>query len=157
MKISMKSYEEIVESLGGTFEFVDPKYAWRAYKGGEYLVFSDKPSALGYSRLVEKFIVNQEEYDLNMSSHMAFEDKVKDLWENELWHTTSRVPYSVFKLSLIKACDEYNTWEVYDPNNNYIDTVYFNKNMTEQDVRMTLVNWEGYPCDIELELILEMM
>lgn len=29
--------------------------------------------------------------------------------------------------------------------------------MTEQDVRMTLVNWEGYPCDIELELILEMM
>lgn len=108
MKISMKSYEEIVESLGGTFEFVDPKYAWRAYKGGEYLVFSDKPSALGYSRLVEKFIVNQEEYDLNMSSHMAFEDKVKDLWENELWHTTSGVPYSVFKLSLIKACDEYN-------------------------------------------------
>ena len=46
-----------------------------------------------------------------------------------------------------------NTWEVYDPNHNYIDTVYFCNNMTEHDVRMSLINWDGYPTDIELELI----
>ena len=47
-----------------------------------------------------------------------------------------------------------NTWEVYDSNNNYVDTVYFIKNLDEEYVRSTLINHDGYPCDIELKLIL---
>ena len=103
----MKSYEEIVEELGGPFEFVDCTYAWRAYKDGGYSVFSSKKSALEYSALVEVFIINKEEYDLNIASHIAFEVEVKCLWEDQLWVNTIGVPYSVFKLCLTKSYGDY--------------------------------------------------
>lgn len=45
-----------------------------------------------------------------------------------------------------------NTWEVYDSNKNYIDTVYFVKNLDENYVRSSLINHDGYPADIEVIL-----
>lgn len=105
----MKSYEDIVKELGGFPKIVNKIIAWRAYKDGKILVFSDKNSAKEYSDCIEKFNLNQEEYDLSFISFMKFKVRVQTLWETEL-----RVDYlievspSVFDICLCKAYGEYD-------------------------------------------------
>ena len=107
----MKSYEEIVEDLGGFPIWVEQRYSWRAYKDGKCLIFSDKKSAYSYSNLVERFIINQEEYDLNEESHSDFKDAVQFDWETEQWSEVTDISFKVFKFCLLKAYGEYNIHE----------------------------------------------
>lgn len=44
-------------------------------------------------------------------------------------------------------------WNVYTPAGEELDTVFFSQNMTEDEVKTSLINVDGYPDCIEIEPI----
>lgn len=80
----MISYKECEEKIGPKPPYPEKDWKWRAYKNGECKIFDTVKEASTFSPLVEKFTINEEEYNLQKEAYYAYETKVFELWITEL-------------------------------------------------------------------------
>lgn len=100
----MISYKQCEEMVGVKPEYPRTEYGYRAYKNGECKVFYTSKEANEFSKLVERLVVNEEEYNLQKEAYYAYETKVFELWITEL-KSEFDLPEKVFSICYSEAYD----------------------------------------------------
>lgn len=98
----MFSYDQCEKMVGIKPEYPVMKTAYRAYKNGECKVFHSLKEANDFSKLVEKFVVNEEEYQQTLKEYYAFEAKVRLFWLN-LLKEEFNLPEKIFDVCYAEA------------------------------------------------------
>lgn len=101
----MFSYKECEEMVGVKPEYPTKEYGYRAYKNGECKVFCARDEANQFSNLIERFVVNEEEYNEKLKEYHNFETKVQTFWLN-LLKEEHDLPEKIFNICYDEAYDE---------------------------------------------------
>lgn len=97
-------YKECEEMVGEKPEYPTKEYGYRAYKNGECKVFNTKTEADDFSKLVERFVVNEEEYNKKLKEYHAFGTKVRLVWLAKLKEEFD-LPDEIFDICYAEAND----------------------------------------------------
>jgi hypothetical protein len=89
----MSIYEQTLNLIGEKPKFILREYNYRAYKEGECKVFQKESEALQYSKLVEKFCINEQQVIDFKKSINEYNKKFTETFENILSRHYPKVPY----------------------------------------------------------------
>lgn len=87
-------------------EFPQKITKYRSYKDGECRIFDTWADANLYSKLIEKFISNEDEYKEQLNIFREAQSKIYDEWKKELYSYFSKYPTNVIDLLYTSAVDD---------------------------------------------------
>ena len=91
------------------------EYNWRAYKNGNCQIFDNKEDAEEYSRLIEKFQVNEFEYATRLEKYYAQETIIFNMW-----HAQVREYFTDFTDEEFNIIYEYSYYQAHTSGYDYV-------------------------------------
>lgn len=121
---NMITFEEAIAHVGGYPEPVGRKLNYRAYKDGECKIFDDYVDASKFSNLIEKFVVNLEEWTSYKKKHDAVLVDATKFWMQEL-KTEFNLSDSLFDVCYAEAWERGHSYGYDHISNCMTDVVSF--------------------------------
>lgn len=129
----MISYKQCEEMIGPKPLYPETNWKWRAYKDGKCQVFETVKAASAFSTLVEKFVIDEEEYKIQLEEYYAYEKKVNELFLNEL-KKEHDLPEKIFNICYAEAYERGHS-AGYDEVANYMyDVVEFYEKIRDAQI-----------------------
>jgi hypothetical protein len=101
----MRSIKAIQEELAPQPEVIPKISKWRAYKDGNFQIFNSSEEAHGFSKLVERYVDNQDEYDFSKKNFDGWWSRVYAKWDAELRHEFDYLSDKIYAICYNEAYD----------------------------------------------------
>lgn len=85
--MAYSSYSDIKEEYFKTHSEIKcpvKHHQYRAYKNGSFKVFESRLDAEQYSKLIERFALNVEEYEKHLAEYQKQSEDICELWSKEV-------------------------------------------------------------------------